>query len=146
MAAIMFLLDTDHVVICQQQSAPEYENLIRRVRLLDPLDLFVSIISFHEQVMGWNAYISRASDSIGVVRGYVRLERVLANFSHAQVLPFDDAASEVFNGMRKQHVRIGTMDLRIASIAIARDMTVLTRNSVDFTRVPGLKVEDWTLA
>ena len=140
----MFLLDTDHVVIAQQQTAPEYGNLIQRVRQHDPTDFFVSIISFHEQVLGWNAYISKAGASAGVVRGYLRLEGVLSNFAEAQVLPFDAAAADVFDDLRRQRVRIGTMDLRIAAIALSRDMTVLSRNVVDFGRVPGLHVEDWT--
>jgi tRNA(fMet)-specific endonuclease VapC len=38
------------------------------------------------------------------------------------------------------------MDLRIASIALANNMTLLTRNTVDFERVPGLIQEDWTTA
>ncbi len=141
----MFLLDTDHVVISQQQSTPEYDHLIRKVRQHNPVDFFVSIISFHEQIMGWNAYISRAKDVPGVVRGYQRLQLVLSNFSEAQVLPFDNAAADVFNELRKARIRIGTMDLRIASIALSRNMTVLSRNLVDFMRVPGLQVEDWTL-
>jgi tRNA(fMet)-specific endonuclease VapC len=36
------------------------------------------------------------------------------------------------------------MDLRIAAIALARGFTVLSRNTVDFSRVPELTVEDWT--
>jgi tRNA(fMet)-specific endonuclease VapC len=36
------------------------------------------------------------------------------------------------------------MDLRIASIAIANQMTVLTRNTIDFERIPNLSFEDWT--
>lgn len=38
---------------------------------------------------------------------------------------------------------IGTMDLRIAAIAIANEATLLSRNLKDFARVPDLKVEDW---
>lgn len=68
----------------------------------------------------------------------------LSNFAEAQILPFDDAAADIFNELRKEGVRIGTMDLRIASIALSRNMTVLSRNLVDFMRVPGLRVEDWT--
>jgi tRNA(fMet)-specific endonuclease VapC len=37
------------------------------------------------------------------------------------------------------------MDLRIAAVALTRNMSVLTRNLVDFERVPGLTVEDWTV-
>ena len=140
----MFLLDTDHVTVSQQQSTPAYDRLIWRVRQHAPTDFFVSIISFHEQVMGWNAYISQAKDVTSVVRGYERLQRVLSNFSEAQVIPFDSAAASAFDALRDQRVRIGTMDLRIASIALAHDMTVLSRNLVDFSRVPGLTVEDWT--
>jgi tRNA(fMet)-specific endonuclease VapC len=73
------------------------------------------------------------------------LHRILADFSGAQVRPFDDAAAAVFESLRAHGVRVGTMDLRIASIAMANNLTVLTRNLVDFEQVPGLKVEDWTV-
>jgi tRNA(fMet)-specific endonuclease VapC len=76
------------------------------------------------------------------VKGYSRLERILTDFASANGVPFDDAASDVFIDLRRQRVRIGTMDLRIA--AIANGMTVLTRNLVDFEKVPNLDVEDWT--
>lgn len=35
------------------------------------------------------------------------------------------------------------MDLKIASIALANDATVLTRNARDFGKVPNLRIEDW---
>ena len=141
----MFVLDTDHLTIIQQHTMPAYDYLLQRVHQHAPLAFFVTTISFHEQVMGWNAYLSRATTAAAVVRGYERFGRVLANFSTAQVLPFDDAAATVFDDLRTRRVRIGVMDLRIAAIAVARKMTVLTRNVSDFRRVPELKVEDWTL-
>jgi tRNA(fMet)-specific endonuclease VapC len=39
--------------------------------------------------------------------------------------------------------RIGERDLMIASIALAQDMGVVTSNTAEFRRVPGLRVEDW---
>lgn len=36
------------------------------------------------------------------------------------------------------------MDLRIASIALVEDATVLTANTIDFEKVPGLRIDDWT--
>ena len=48
-----------------------------------------------------------------------------------------------FTRFRKQGIRIGTMDLRIASIALAHVATLLTRNTVDFAQVPGLCFENW---
>ena len=55
----MFVLDTDHLTIVQQQSTPAYEYVLQRVHQHAPAAFFVSIISFHEQVMGWNAYLSQ---------------------------------------------------------------------------------------
>jgi tRNA(fMet)-specific endonuclease VapC len=103
------------------------------------------VIAFHEQVLGANAYISRAKSRREIVRGYQMLHQILADFSIAQVLPFDDAAAAEFEELRGQRIRVATMDLRIASIALSMQLTVLTRNLVDFERIPGLTVEDWTL-
>jgi len=41
----MFLLDTDHLVIAQQQAEPEYGRLVARVRQHSPADFYVSIVS-----------------------------------------------------------------------------------------------------
>lgn len=79
----MFVLDTGHVAVLQRQAAAQYDHLMTRIRRHEPSAFFVSIVSFHEQVMGWNAYLSRAKDSAGVVRGYDRLQRVLSNFADA---------------------------------------------------------------
>jgi tRNA(fMet)-specific endonuclease VapC len=140
----MYILDTDHVGILQRATGAEYSALSRRISRQSQTDLYVTIVSFHEQLLGWNAYIARAKSQAEIVRGYRRMERILSDFSSAQLLPFDDDAGDRFDQLRRQHVRIGTMDLRIAAVALTRNMSVLTRNLVDFERVPGLTVEDWT--
>jgi tRNA(fMet)-specific endonuclease VapC len=61
------------------------------------------------------------------------------------VLPFEDDAEDQFVAIRKQKIRVATIDLRIAAIAIVTGSTLLTRNLRDFRRVPGLLVEDWTI-
>lgn len=141
----LFLFDTDHIGILQAQSSPELDRILARMAAHSPDDFFVSIISFHEQVSGWTAYLNRARTSDGVTRAYAMFERILEDLTTLQVLPFDDAASEVFESFRGQRIRVGTMDLRIAAIAIAKGMTVLSRNLSDFQRIPGLVLEDWTL-
>ena len=69
---------------------------------------------------------------------------ILQAFLNAPVLPFDAAAGAALDGLRVRHVRIAAMDLRIAAIALSRNLVLLTRNERDFSRVPGLRTEDWT--
>lgn len=140
----MYVLDTDHVGVLQRASGPEYMALSRRIARYSQIDFYVTIVSFHEQFLGWNAYIARAKGQLGTVRGYRRMEQILNDFSASQLLPFDEDAADQFDEFRRQRIRIGTMDLRIAAIAMVHQMTLLTRNLVDFQRVPNLTVEDWT--
>jgi tRNA(fMet)-specific endonuclease VapC len=109
------------------------------------VDLGFCIISFHEQVLGCNAYIVRAKSAVDVVRGYRMFDRVLSAFAAAVVLPFDANAAAVFDDLVAKRVRVATMDLRIASIALSQRLTLLTRNARDFSRVPGLVIQDWTM-
>lgn len=62
-------------------------------------------------------------------------------------LPFDDLAAEVFARLRFHLESLGTpigpYDMQIASIALANRLTVVTHNIAEFSRVPGLTIEDW---
>ena len=139
----MYLLDTDHLGIIQRQTEPEFSRLWTRMSREDSRAFYVSIVTFHEQVLGWSAYLNRARGTAGVVRAYRMFEHILADFSAAQILSFDESAAHRFDELRTKKVRIATMDLRIAAIALSRDLTLLSRNLSDFHKVTELKVEDW---
>ena len=140
----MFLFDTDHLGIIQRQTEPEFSRLWARISRHPPNAFSTSIVSFHEQLLGWNSYLNRARDTTGVIRAYSMFERILADFAAAQVAGFDQAAASLFDAMMVMRIRIPTLDLRIASIALAKKLTLLTRNMSHFRKVPGLTAEDWT--
>ncbi len=140
-----FLFDTDHVSLLQRGSGEAYRALADRVARHSLTEIAFSIISMHEQVLGCHTYINRARRTGAIVEGYDMLAQVLHDFSAVPVFPFDLSAAAVFDELVDQRVRIGRMDLRIASIALSRKMTVVTRNTRDFSKVPGLQVEDWSV-
>jgi len=140
----MYVLDTDHLVIIQQRSQPAFTNLAARLASTNPDDLFVTIVSFHEQMQGWLAFLNRGRSASQTIMAYTELYEIGRSFFEMNVLPFSDDAHDIFTKLRKDRVRIGTMDLRIASIALAHDATVVTANTRDFEKAPGLKIEDWT--
>jgi tRNA(fMet)-specific endonuclease VapC len=62
-------------------------------------------------------------------------------------IPFDDAAAMVYGTIRanlaKAGTPIGPNDLQIAAIALANELTLVTHNTREFSRIQGLKLEDW---
>ncbi|MGZ0165877.1 MAG: type II toxin-antitoxin system VapC family toxin, partial [Planctomycetales bacterium] len=106
----MFILDTDHLGILQRQRGAEFETLRTRLVQHDESQFFVTVISFQEQIQGWNAYITRSKDEDSAAHAYAKLEGILSDFARAQVLPYTPAAADVFNELRRQRIRIGTMD------------------------------------
>jgi len=142
---VKYLLDTDHISFLQRRSGTEFARLMIRISQYPPTDFALSVVSLHEQVLGAHNFINRARSNTDIMRGYALLLEILEGFALAPVLPFDNTAIAVFDEMRRQRVRVSTMDLRIAAIAMSRSLILLTRNVGDFSRVPGLVTEDWTV-
>lgn len=74
-------------------------------------------------------------------------DRVDLVLSALDVLPLESPADRHYGEIRQQLTRqgspIGPNDLLIAAHALALDLTVVTANEREFTRVPGLRVENW---
>ena len=68
-------------------------------------------------------------------------------FSEFVSLPFDGRAAEIGGRIRAQLAAVGTpigpYDLQIAAIALANNLTLVTHNTREFSRVAGLRIEDW---
>ena len=139
----MILLDTDHISELEQIGMAG-ERLFQRLSALPAGDIAVSIISYEEQTRGWLSYLARARSLEAQIEAYRRLQVQLENYCSLTVLAFDGRAVEEFTRLQKLPIRIGTMDMKIAAIALAHKATLLSRNLRDFSKVPDLRVEDWT--
>lgn len=62
-------------------------------------------------------------------------------------LPFDDSAAARYADLRHQLELsgkvIGPLDMLIAAICLANDLTLVTSNTSEFARVGGLRIADW---
>jgi len=138
----MFILDTDVLSIVQRREQPASGRLMQQLNERSIGDFHITVITVHEQMMGANAYIKRSRNARAVAFGYQLIQQAITDYQRFTALPYDEQGASLFDELRNQGVRIGTMDLRIASIALTNDFTVLTRNTVDFEKVPRLKFED----
>ena len=139
------ILETDLLTVLQRASQPACGKLQRRLAQVPNAEIFTTIISFQEQMRGWLAVLHRAKTEKRLLSAYAELQGMLRDFCRLKVLPFDVNAHRIFADLRRRHIRIGTMDLRITAIALSTGATVLSRNLKDFEQVPGLSAEDWTL-
>ena len=140
----MYLMDTDNMTLLEQAN-PAAMRLKNRIAAVPPDDLGTTIVSYEEQTRGWLAVSAQARTPQAQVLAYSRLKRHLQLYSRIAVIDFDESAAEVLVRLKQAKIRIGTMDLKIAAIALANGATLLTRNAQDFSKVPDLKFEDWSV-
>jgi tRNA(fMet)-specific endonuclease VapC len=141
----MVLLDTDHLSILEWQDSPAALQIQARLERHSPDEVGTSIINFEEKMRGWMAILVKARRVKEQIDAYRRLSQQLRLFrSIPIILEFDENAAVEFQRLKKEHPRIGTMDLRIEAIALSWHATLVSRNEQDFRQIPGLALEDWT--
>lgn len=139
---IRWLLDTDHLSLHERG----HTALRQRLAAVPPETVATSAVSLQEMLRGRLAVLSRDLPGELRVQAYQKLVDTVLFFSTVPVVAFDAACEAKYQELRRDRVRIGTLDLRIAAVALVRDLTVISRNWKDFGRVPGLKLDDWTKA
>ena len=132
-----YLLDTNICIFLLNQR-PGFERIVQRMDGLERRRVGLSAITVAELEFGIAAS-KRQGDN------FKRLERFLVDF---EVLPFDRDAAKPYGTLRKvlqtQGTPIGPLDFLIAAHALALKATLVTNNTGEFLRVPGLAVEDWS--
>jgi tRNA(fMet)-specific endonuclease VapC len=128
---VIYLLDTNAVIALLKR----HKTVLTRLRQLAPSDVVLSAIVAHELYFGAYKSLNTA--------GNVALVEDLA----FEVLPFDrdDAAKsgQVRAALAAAGTPIGPYDLLIAGQALARGLILVTRNTREFGRVAGLRIENW---
>ena len=137
----MLVLDTNHFSEFERGTGRGAELCIRLRE--SPAEKSLAIVTVEEGLRGWLAEINRYLDLDRQIIPYRKLQRYVELTANWTILGWDAECATLFRNFRAQGIRIGTMDLKIACIALAHDATLLTRNTTDFAQVPGLKFENW---
>lgn len=141
----MKLLDTDHISELFFPGSAKYANLTTRMTADVGEDFATSIVTVEELMRGWMAAIARERQPRRQIHAYSRLGELFDFFAGWSIIAFDDAAADEFEKQRTGGVRIAATDLKIASVALVNQATLLTANVRDFQKVPGLTIENWLL-
>jgi len=138
-----YILDTDHLSLWLEG------HPIVRSRLNLSSEVAVTIITVQELFNGWTARINDPKQANRLVHLYTKLWLVVELLRDLPVLNFDAAAEVQYQRLlqteillRKQRIQ---KDVRIAAIALSTSSILVTRNHKDFSQVPSLAIENWTL-
>ena len=133
----MYLLDTN--ALSEPLKLQPHGAFMQKLKSVPPDGLFTSTICVMELRYG----CARKRDQ----NLWARIRREL--LVHLQVLPFghDEAiiAGELLASLQGAGRSIGLEDVQIAATALAGDLVVVTANEAHFTRIPSLRVANWTL-
>ncbi len=130
----MYLLDTN---VCAYLMRGSYPSLNRKILSISLSELAISSVTLFELEYG----AAKAN------WGSKRLEEMRFFLSAFQVIPFTEYDAVVTGRIRAELVKagqpIGSYDIQIAGQGVARNITVVTHNTSEFSRVPGITLEDW---
>ena len=128
------MLDTD---ICIYTIKRKPISVLKRLEMVQPGMVVMSVITFAELING-----AKKSQHVEA-----NLRRLNALSELIDVLPFDKDAAMAYGDVRsdleKRGLIIGGNDLFIAAQALSLNLTLVTNNQREFSRVDGLKIENW---
>jgi tRNA(fMet)-specific endonuclease VapC len=138
---LRFLFDTDHLTLMEFNTAP----VVQRLALCLPDEVGVSAVSVEEALRGRLAGLARPLTGVQRVRRYELLVQTVQLLFRFPIVEFDAASESHFQQLRALRLRVRVPDLKIAAVALANQVTLLTRNKRDFGQVPGILLDDWSV-
>lgn len=130
-----YMLDTN---ICIYIAKNKPANVLQKFKSVVPGDVTVSSITYAELMFG--VYKSQRVQS--------NLNKLIQFAEKIRIVPFDSAAADCYGRIRSQlecqGTPIGSLDTLIASHALSLDITLVTNNQREFSRVEKLKTENWS--
>jgi tRNA(fMet)-specific endonuclease VapC len=140
----LYVMDTDHLSL-YERGYQTIQGRILAIRQNANDKLVITVVSVEEQLAGRLAQIRKAKTSQNLISAYEYLKMTFILFSNLEILDYEARADDRFREFRKAGLRIGTQDLRIATIALVNNGILLTRNRRDFEKVSGLVIQDWSI-
>ncbi|MBE0427984.1 MAG: type II toxin-antitoxin system VapC family toxin [Nitrospirae bacterium] len=132
----MYLFDTDAISQVIRRDPPL--SFIKRLAHVSPEKQFTTTITIGEMVYG--AYKSNRPEYF-----IEKLDNII--MPNIGVLSFDEGAAKVYGKLRAElegkGAPLSEPDMRIASIALDKNLIIITGNVKHFSKVPGLKIENW---
>lgn len=132
----MYLLDTN---ICIYGMKNRYPSLREKLLTINPSEVYVSAVTVAE--LEYGAAKSKWSER---TRDWMYV--FLGSFT---ILPFEVSDAGCYGQIREylesKGTPIGPYDMMIAAQGISRKYTVVTHNTKEFSRIPGILLEDWVL-
>ncbi|MGZ8919337.1 MAG: type II toxin-antitoxin system tRNA(fMet)-specific endonuclease VapC [Methylobacter sp.] len=129
----MYLLDTNILIYFFKNQG----NVSQHFAGVSPQNIYVSTITLFELYTG-------IAKSAMPEKRTLQLQKLLSDIN---ILSFDEKAAVISAGIRstleKQGTPIGVLDVLIASVALANQLTVVTHNTKEFSRIRELQVIDW---
>ena len=137
----MYILDTDTLTYLHAG----HTKVVQRLRQLDNPDVGTTVITKIEILRGRFDYALKAETGRELLKAHRLLARTEELLAQILILSFDEAAASRFDSIRSQRGlrKVGRADLLIASIALSRRATLVTRNLKHFRQIPGLLLENW---
>lgn len=137
----MHILDTDTLT----HLYAGHPGVIRHLKALADAEVATTIITEVELLRGRIDYLLKASDGADLLKAQERLRRTEELLEQIGILDVDEKAIAQFERFRvhRSFRKIGRLDLLIASIALAHNATLVTRNVRHFRQFPKLFVVNW---